>query len=303
MKRKILLWLQFVFLTLFGLSLVITILQLFGSSNPLTRYDEPKSSYSRKEAFNPSLLRLNSMKKIELYCDSIYAEQALADSIENFESAYTDIVSTAVKDRFYHGYSYYGMNDNYMAVLISRATMPGLGALVIPDDILKHPSAACSQQSIVMMEILKRKGFKTRKVGFSGKRYGGHFAFEVFYEGSWHFNDPNLEPDKTVLDAYGQPDIAFLTHHPDVLLKAYRNWPKEEIMDIFSNFHYGAVNTFPAPRAIIFQRATAFLSYTIWLFFLIGFAIVRYKYVRTTRKARVYEIAPMRQIQPIPTAI
>ena len=32
-----------------------------------------------------------------------------------------------------------------------------LNAIVIPNDILKHPMAACSQQSIIGMEVFKKK--------------------------------------------------------------------------------------------------------------------------------------------------
>jgi hypothetical protein len=160
--------------------------------------------------------------------------------------------------------------------------MSGLRAIVIPDDILKYPYAACSQQSIVFMEILKRKGFTTREVGFQGKIYG-HFCFEAYYDGGWHFYDPDMEPDVAVLNAYNRPSIAILTRHPDILLKAYRQYPSEQVLDIFPNYFYGSVNTFAAPRAIIFQQLTKFFSYTIWLFFLIAFILVRKKYLRLSK--------------------
>ncbi|HKC37282.1 MAG TPA: hypothetical protein VKB95_14500, partial [Chitinophagaceae bacterium] len=63
-------------------------------------------------------------------------------------------------------------------------------------------------------------------------------------------------------------------------LKAYRRFPKEEVLDIFPTYFYGPVDKFPAPKAIIFQRGTQFLSYTVWLFFLIAFLVVRRKYLR-----------------------
>src|SRR5206468_12316967 len=114
-------------------------------------------------------------------------------------------------------------------------------------DILKYPYAACSQQSIVFMEILKRKGFNTREVGFQGKT-SGHFCFEVDYNGGWHFYDPDMEPDTIILNAYNRPGIAFLARHKDILLKAYHQYPPELIMDIFPNYFYGSVNTFAAPK-------------------------------------------------------
>jgi hypothetical protein len=189
-------------------------------------------------------------------------------------------VSDVVKNRFYHGYSYFGFNDNYVAFLASKITVSGYGVPVMPDDVLQYPNAACSQQAVVMMEALKAKGIPSRKISFYGKKFGGHFAFEVYYDGAWHFHDPNLEPDKSVLVSYGRPGIEFLVNHPDVLCKAYSHRKPEELLDIFPTYVYGPVNKFPAPKAALFQSFTNFLSYTIWLFFLSGFIIARRKYLR-----------------------
>jgi hypothetical protein len=280
MKKRVLFWAQVFLFGLFNICLVATILQFSGHSNPLTRFDKAKSVYNNIEAYDPSLSRLNTLQKLEQYCDSMYANKAFAEPSVEFEKTYIDIVSNAVRDRFYHGYSYCGFSSNYVGELIAKATMPGLSALVAPDDILKYPYAACSQQAIVMMEVLKDKGFKTRKITFYNVRVGGHFAFEVFSDGKWHFHDPNMEPDKTVLNAYGRPGIDFLVRNPEILLKAYSRYPSEKVMDLFPNYSYGPINKFPAPRAIIFQRVTKVLSYTIWFFFLVAFIIVRRKYLR-----------------------
>jgi len=40
--------------------------------------------------------------------------------------------------------------------------------------------AACSQQSIVGMEVFKTKGIKVRKIGFFADGYGGHFVLKLF---------------------------------------------------------------------------------------------------------------------------
>ena len=284
---------------LFIFSLIATILQFSGDSDPLARFDYKKAVYNKIEAYDPSLSKLNSLDKLEQYCDSLYAEKAFSNPSVEFESVYTDIVSNIIRNRFYHGYSYGGFSNNYVGELIARTTMPGLSALVAPDDILKYPFAACSQQSIVMMEVLKSKGFKTRKITFDNLRVGGHFAFEVFYDDKWHFHDHNMEPDKDLLDKYGRPDINFLVDHPDILVQAYNHYPKDKILGIFSSHSYGAINTFPAPRAIVFQRVTKFLSYTVWCFFFIAFLIVRRKYLRTSTKISSQSIRiPVSQMQP-----
>lgn len=256
--------------------------QLAESSSSINYPDkEHDPLFTFEERFNPLLTRLNSLDKITAYCDSLYAERSYNQKVK-FEQTYTEIVSSVVMNRFYNGYSEYGTNNNFIGVLLSEISMKGLRAIVIPNDILKYPYAACSQQSIVMMEILKRKGFNTRKVGFLGKKYG-HFCFEVYYNNDWHFFDPDMEPDVAVLNAYNRPGIAFLASHTDVLMKAYHQYAPGRVMDIFPNYFYGSVNTFSAPKAIIFQQLTKFFSYTIWLFFLIAFILARKKYLRLSR--------------------
>jgi len=255
MKKRLFFSAQVVLLSLCIGSLFVLVFQLSGNFNPLARFDHAKPSYNRIEAYDPSLARLNSLTKLRQYCDSIYSEQVFTGKSAGFENVYTDIVSSVVRDRFFHGYSYYSFEDNYMAAMLSKVTVPGLSALVIPDEILKYPYAACSQQAIVMMELLQSKGFKTRKIAFDDKTiYGGHFAFEVFYEGKWHFHDPDMEPDKTVLTNYGRPGIDFLVHNKDILLQAYHRYSQQEIVAVFSSYSYGAVNKFPAPKAAIFQN-------------------------------------------------
>lgn len=245
------------------------------SSMQRLSYNEPV--YDQHEEFDPSLARLNSIDKLSDYCDSLYLVQYPQNTSTNIDELYPEIATAVIRKRFYHGYSLYGFNSNYMAMAMAQVTIPGLSAIVIPNDILKYPYAACSQQSIVLMELLQSKGYKTRSVGFNSK-ITGHFTFETYYQDSWHYNDPNKEPDAAVLKAYKNPSIAFLNAHPDVLLRAYHMYPKDYVMTVFTNYSYGSVNTFPAPKAIFFQKAAKFLSYTVWIFFLLAFVLVRRKY-------------------------
>jgi hypothetical protein len=278
---------QVILFGLFSFSFLATCLQVLGDSNPLTYLDNKAPVYNNHEEFDPSLSRLNSIDKLVTYCDSLYLAKITTNNQDEIKRHYTDIVSSVVRKRFFHGYSYYGFSSNYMSLLLSKATISGLGAIVIPNDILKYSFAACSQQSIVMMEVLRSKGFETRKVGFQGKKFGGHFCFEVYYESGWHFYDTNMEPDVNLLKNYGRPGIAFLVSHPEILIKAYRQYPQNEVLDIFPTYTYGEINKFPAPRAIVFQNFTKVLSYIAWFFFLFLFLIVRYRYLSLSSKTNV----------------
>ena len=300
--KRLLYLLQVILFGLFNFTLFATFLQIFGNSNPLTRLDKKIPVNKRHEEYDPSLTRLNSIDKLVKYCDSIYLVTVSTNNKEEIKRDYTDIVSSVVRKRFFHGYSYYGFSSNYMALLLSRATIPGLGAVVIPNDIMKYPYAACSQQAIVMMEVMRTKGFETRKVSFQGN-ISGHFCFEVFFDGGWHFYDTNMEPDVQVLNSYGKPGIAFLVKNPEVLVKAYSQYPPNDILDIFPTYTYGETNKFPAPMAMLFQKLTKILSYLTWFFFLFFYLIVRHKYLRLSsntnvRNRRIYFPQPQAGTSP-----
>lgn len=278
--KKFLYAAQVIFLGLFIFTLLASLLQFAGKNNPLAKFNHQKPVYNHSEEYDPSLSGLNSLKKLEQYCDSLFSATRNETNKDRYEENYANLVASVIRKRFYHGYSYYGFEDNYVAVLFSRLTNSGYSAVVMPDDILKYPFAACSQQSIVMMEALKAKGFTTRKISFHGLKAGGHFCFEVFYNNSWHFYDPNMEPDNAVLTAYNRPGIAFLAGNPEVLTKAYKQHPQSEVLDLFTHYSYGPVNKFPAPNALVFHKITKILSYAGWIFFLAAFLLVRRRYKR-----------------------
>ena len=264
------------FLLCFIVTFLLFCLTLLGDKNPLSALDYKHSLYNNQEDFDPSLIGLNNLDKLENYCDSLFRETYQETNANQFETNYTYLVSSIVKKRFYWGYSCYTFNSNYLSLQFSRITHWGYNAIVNPDDILKYPNAACSQQSIVMLELLKRKGFLTRKVGFySDSIKAGHFALEVFYNKAWHFYDPTLEPDTGILNRYNHPDIKFLTNHPTILQAAYSKSNIAGLLVILNSYKVGKSNVFPAPNALIFHRVTKFLSNTIYIFFLLAYLITR----------------------------
>jgi hypothetical protein len=284
--KKLLFGGQILFFCLFNIALLAAIIQFSGNAGPFAGFNYEKPVYNKVEEFDASLSRLTNIDKVIEYCDSLYVQQHGNTVAGKLGKDYTNLLSQVIRKRFYHGYSHYSSTDNYLSVLFSRATLDGYSAIVVPDDILKHPNAACSQQSIIMMEVLKKKGFKTRKVGFQGKT-SGHFCLEVYFDGAWHFFDTNMEPDAELLNAHNHPDIATLVADKALLLNVYNRYPRAEIMDIFPTYTYGEINAFAAPRGILFQQTAKFLSYTIWIFFLAAFLFVRRKYLRLSAKQYV----------------
>lgn len=266
---------------------LIFVLTLFEFWGFVTRTKSPKGLIKYREHFDPSLSKLNSIDRFIIYCDSIYGSNTIKPSDSE---QYANIVSETLRDRFYHGYSYYGIGDNSFAYILAPFIKRDLDAIVIPDDILKHPMAACSQQSIVGMEVYKKKGFSVRKVGFFAKGYGGHFCFEAFFEGKWHFFDSDLEPQLSIMAENHFPSIAELVQNDSLLHKIYFLKDRNLIDKLFFTYAYGPTNKFPAPRARIFQYVTKYLSYTSWLIFIVIYLIVQKKFYYGKRKKECAEL-------------
>jgi hypothetical protein len=271
-KRKI--W-SAVFLSLFIFSLVCFLFALKGYYSP-AKFSGIKPVELADDEFDSTLMRINSMAKLEAYCDSFFATKS---TIRH----YPGIVSEVLRKRFYHGYSYYDAYTNPVAAFTAPLIKKGMAAIVLPDDILKYPFAACSQQSIVGTALLKRKGFKVREVRmFDTVMQAGHFAYEAFYDGGWHYFDPNREPDYEVLKKYNRPSVAYLNEHPEIIIAAYRTKNPEFFRRLLLSSKLSAVNNKTAPVATIFQIATKYMSYFGWL--LMGiFMLIRYRIL--SRKA------------------
>lgn len=227
-----------------------------------------------KENYNSTYDRFNSIDKAINYLDSL----ALVKHFPiNNSREYVDYVDTLLRNRFFHGYSYYGINDDYISFFLGKYIWFDLYASVDPEFIISHSQAACSQQSIVFMEILKRKGYKVRKVGLKG-----HFCTSVFYDNKWHFYDTNIEPvfekNKPV------PSTIQLITDKQLLYKAYRGkLSKERIDYMFANPQFEVIDELPGKNIRLFHKITHFLSHTLWLFMLVLYVLIDY----SSFKARV----------------
>ncbi|MBC7884744.1 MAG: hypothetical protein H7X99_04680, partial [Saprospiraceae bacterium] len=141
--------------------------------------DEP---IELKEAYETLLFhKLQSVQNLIDFVDRTY--KGNKNSIE-----FVNYIGKVISRRFHHGYSHYSSDDNWIASMAGNIFWKNLSAIVIPDDIMKHPVAACSQQCIIMMACATHFGFDVRKVTFDH-----HFTTEVKVRNKWHYLDPNLE--------------------------------------------------------------------------------------------------------------
>lgn len=234
-----------------------------------------KNTYSNKELFHIELSRFQNIDDITAHIDGIYSVKYSSSDIDTL--AYVKITSDVIKKRFFHGLSLYSYKENWIAAFAGKVLWSHLAAIVEPDDILNDNKGLCSQQAIVFLEILKRKGIKTRWVGLGYKEGPGHFLAEVFYQGKWHLYDVNKEP-KWERIANHHESIDYYRNYPDSLFKTYEGILERETFNkIMEKVEYGEVNEFPAKNMLMFHRITKLLTYVLPLFFVTMIIITLFK--------------------------
>jgi len=175
-----------------------------------------------------------------------------------------------LRDRFFHGPSFIDWRENWLAAL-SGFAWANLQVPVLPDDILRHRRAMCSQQAIVFMELLRRHGIHYAAVvaswPSSDPATTGHFALAARIDGRWSYFDPDQEPPvhgvpvERVIDGSALPRL--YGTKPGLLAGLRQAAARGTI-------RLAHVDRFPAPRGGLFQAATAWLSAYGWL--VLGFA-------------------------------
>lgn len=232
------------------------------------------------ELFESDLVRLNSITKITRYIDSLYQM-----GHSTFDTAsYVNLTSEITAKRFYFGLSNYNFSENWIAYLCGKLIWHHFMAIVEPNDILKYPEGLCSQQTIVFIEILRKKGINVRTVGFGKKEGPGHFLCEVWYDADWHLYDVTKEPVWPENVKKNQ-SFAYYLNHKDELFWAYSGILSRDHFDkLITNVEYGKVNSFPAKKMLFFHKTTYILTYAIP--FLLGLLLLNsiYKFRRDRQK-------------------
>ena len=217
---------------------------------------EQQALYNGKEKFSPQLSFLNTIHKLEKFTDAAAADKKIAVG----SVAYTELLENIVSHRFFHGFSHKTLQQDWITSLTDKIAGTHYSCLVLPEEIMQHPHAACSQQAIVMMEILKRKNINYREIGFPH-----HFAMEASINGGWYYLDANMEPNikgsqRLHQNWYGQADSLKKYYNPDIH------------PDLSYGFGVGLMaevnktNEEQAPNLKSLQAATGILSKLAWLF-------------------------------------
>ena len=165
---------QLIFLIHFQLSPTITDWEKQLGKNTLY------TALTVEEKFNPNLLYLNTMSKLEEY---------FLSEIDRNELKGKEIVSFAdnlIRDRFKHDDAIIRPKDNWILHAFNfftphRDDTTYLSSLN-PDYILKFDGAICNQQAIIFQQLMKASGLDYQSVLFNIPRFPepfGHFASAV----------------------------------------------------------------------------------------------------------------------------
>lgn len=243
-----------------------------------------KPSPLKGEKFKPELIRVNSIESAMQYIEK--SNNLPSEGFDTLQ--YVMRAEAFVKDRFYHGLSAYPLSENWISVVSARLLWNHFSAIVMPEDILKRSDGICSQQAMVFMTILAEKGISSRYIGWGSNTTIGHFLTEVFYNGSWHLYDVNMEPDwHKIGHEKNRESMEYYAQHQDVLYKAYEHrFSKEEFDDLMAHVKYGEKDIFPAANMRIFHITSKILVYLIPI--LLGILLVkRILYERRERLKKI----------------
>ncbi len=229
--------------TIWILFITISLVTLFVHTR---NYERPMVPEKVTELFDPHLQGVRS----------IDAAVTLVKQDARSGSPY-DIALAAdlfVRNRFFHQYSEFRPDQNWIAWLLGKI-WPQLSAPVLPDDILQYRRAACSQQSIVFMEIMKRLGFEVRAVGLTG-----HYVAAVKMPNGWQVFDANMN---IPVASYPLADLLSANESVLSLYPALRESIKVDAAR--ARIDLRPINADPAPNAGLLHRVTAIASNYLWI--------------------------------------
>lgn len=238
-----------------------------------------------QEEFDPSLLRLNNLEKIERYCDSVTSAYLSENSSLSKDSLFAAVTSMVIRKRFIHGMAEYRVGNNFMALFL-QPLFPNKSVTPMVDinEVLKEPNAICGQQSRVFAAIISGKKIPVKKVLFDHPQYGGHFALEIFYQNSWHFFDPDREPDLLTIYNGTRPSLEVLKNNPSLITHAYRNKDSAMAVELFKTAQSTYLEKKEGANLLLYQKITKIMSYTLWIFFLLLFLSIRKINLNRNRK-------------------
>ncbi len=208
---------------------------------------ESRPTYDRYEARLSS--KLNSMDELERYLDS--------SNLDPQSIAYWNNAATVLRKRFYHSFSAYSLDENWLAAVAGYA-VPSIYFQypVQPAEVVEYEMAGCSQQGIVLQTLMNRKGINYKTVGFNH-----HYAVAGEIDGKWFYFDTNIEPE---IDQSNRPTVGDIKNQSK-LREIYPQFSEQEVKNLLGPPRLSVENIALAPNMSLFHTTTYWLSRTLWI--------------------------------------
>lgn len=211
-----------------------------------------------RDEYIPALGRIRTLD------DAAAAVPAFEDPNESSrQKRIADAIDRLLRARFFHGYSELRPDQDWVAALAGHLWFD-LQVPVLPDDILKFRRAACSQQAIVFMALLKRYGIEYGAVTFPDP---GHFAAAAKIDGQWLYYDSDGEP---VRDGFPVAQVLKGKYLTEIYPGDFGRGLHAAALRGTARLQH--VDRNPAPRGALFEQATTWFSRFGWLIFCFAFA-------------------------------
>ena len=198
----------------------------------------------------------NSLNSIKSYSDEI--KKRLTSQELNYQRAsdsYIKKIEEVVSDNFIHHDLLYRSQDHWLGYLLAKTGLPKIKNILFvlkPEHIALAKHAMCSQQAILVQEILKHDGHNYASIGFYSPTFG-HFATAAFIEGKSYYLDTNMSPGH-INDGEIIPKL--LTKNSSEVKRLYSPWTNESyIKTSIKNF-----SSYPARNGLIIQNFIFFLE-------------------------------------------
>jgi hypothetical protein len=226
---------------------------------------------NKNDDYDPNLGSVDDMTKLNNLLNSLGREKGIGP---DDGEPYVLLADSIIRHRFYHGVSKYSYSDNFLAFFAGKLR-DDIAVMVDPNDILKRNEALCSQNAVVLQEVLKQNGYKVRSVALVE-----HFCSEVKYDGSWHFYDADYEP---IFDASkSRPSLKELMANPEELRAAYAESVHPDISKRLNHYFnkskitVSGENEFPASNMKTLHWITYILSNFLWVILLGVYALIHF---------------------------
>jgi hypothetical protein len=189
------------------------------------------------------------------------------------------IIDEYIRNKFYHGTSFYEWNQNWVLAIIDYF-LPNyeFKAIVNPRDIFKKNYAMCSQQSIIFQEIIKDYEINYGSVRFLYPAFE-HFANAVEINNDWFLFDTNFEPqynrrDSEIFELILSNDLNALRtfYQKTTAIKNIKNISERKFTKEMVTLT--DINKFPASNGLLFHKITYITSWFGWLMlFVVNFLL------------------------------